>query len=180
MNKTTTIIGDKVLLRPIDDSDTASIIKWRNSENVIRQFVFRETLTEEMHTNWLETRVVSGEVVQFVINVKDKNTDIGSVYLRDIRKEPGIAEYGIFIGEDNYRYTGYGSETCALILSYSWDVLKLKSVFLRVFKDNYAAIESYRKNGFVPISPEELSAFVDLDYIVPDMKFMIINNLKGQ
>jgi len=180
MNNTATIKGDKVLLRPIDDSDTASIIKWRNRENVKRQFVFRETLTEEMHRNWLETRVASGAVVQFIINVKDTNTDVGSVYLRDIIRESGVAEYGIFIGEDDYQGMGYGSEACALSLNYSWDVLELKSVFLRVFKDNYAAINSYEKNGFVPISPEELSAFADVGRIEPGMRFMIVNNPKGQ
>jgi len=179
-DKNFTIDGGKILLRPISDSDTASIIKWRNSENVRSHFVFRVTLTEEMHRDWLETRVAAGEVVQFIIYSKDKCKDIGSVYLRDIRKEQGIAEYGIFIGEDDCRGLGYGCETCGLILNYSWDVLKLKSVFLRVFRDNTPAISSYSKNGFVPIPPEDLGLYVDLDNIDTTMLFMKTDAPEGQ
>jgi len=180
MEKNFSIDGEKILLRPISDSDTASIIKWRNNENVRKHFVIRETMTEEMHRNWLETRVAKGEVFQFIIFSKEKNMDIGSVYLRDIRKEQGVAEFGIFIGEDDCRGHGYGSEACGLILNYSWDALKLKNIFIRVFRENNLAIASYSKNGFVTIPPEELGLYVDLYHIDTTMLYMKIDNPKGQ
>ena len=51
------IYGERVLLRPITAEDTPLIVKWRNTESVRRNFIFREPFTAEMHENWLRTRV---------------------------------------------------------------------------------------------------------------------------
>ena len=51
------IKGRKVLLRPIDYSDTDLIVKWRNNPKVRDKFVFRDIFTEEMHVNWMNDRV---------------------------------------------------------------------------------------------------------------------------
>jgi len=179
MNNDLSINGNRIILRPITKSDTESIIKWRNCENVRKQFIFRELLTKEMHLEWLATKVEKGEVVQFIINIKDDNIDIGSVYLRDIKINLDVAEFGIFIGEDDYRGMGFGSEACGLVLNYSWDVLKLKSVFLRVYRKNAKAIASYKRNGFFPISKKELASLAEINDIDPDIVFMKINSPKG-
>ena len=57
------IYGEKVMLRPITMEDTPLIVRWRNTESVRKNFIFRERFTEEMHNNWMRTKVASGEVV---------------------------------------------------------------------------------------------------------------------
>ena len=99
--------------------------------------------------------------------------------MRDIQRELGSAEFGIFIGEDEYRGEGLGSEACGLVLNFAWYDLKLKSVFLRVFRNNESAIRSYCRNGFFSITSDKLKKLIDLKNILPDMLFMIKYNPKG-
>ena len=91
-----------VSIRKITRKDTKKIIKWRNSKAVMNVFIDRNPLTKEQHYNWLETKVKTGEVVQFIIS--DDEKDIGSVYFRDINNNHKKAEIGIFIGDDEYMF----------------------------------------------------------------------------
>ena len=140
--------NNRIKLEPITKNETSLIVKWRNNENVRKNFIFQEEFTEQMHNNWMDTKVASGEVVQFIIRVKETNKPIGSVYFRDIDYKKSQAEYGIFIGEDDERGKGYGSEAAKMALYYAFSELGLKNIFLRVFADNEFAIKSYESVGF--------------------------------
>ena len=150
------IEGDRLNIRPITEEDTSLIVKWRNNKRVFDNFVFSERLTEDMHKKWLEEKVKTGLVEQFIIIEKESNKPIGSVYFRDINKEKKEAEYGIFIGEDDSIGKGYGNETAQLALKYAFEEMGLKRVYLRVFEDNYSAIKSYENAGFTQIDRQEI------------------------
>lgn len=134
-----------VTIRLITKEDTPNIVAWRNNERVRNNFIFQEVFTEEMHNNWMDTKVASGEVVQFIIETEE-GTPVGSVYFRDI--EDGRGEYGIFIGEDSAIGKGYGKQAAKLALDYAFYKLNLDYIILRVFADNISAIKSYERAGF--------------------------------
>lgn len=134
-----------VTIRLITKEDTPNIVAWRNNERVRNNFIFQEVFTEEMHNNWMDTKVASGEVVQFIIETEE-GTPVGSVYFRDI--EDGRGEYGIFIGEDSAIGKGYGKQAAKLALDYAFYKLNLDYIMLRVFADNISAIKSYERAGF--------------------------------
>nr|MCR5430895.1 GNAT family N-acetyltransferase [Eubacterium sp.] len=67
------IEGNRVNLRPITETDTSLIVKWRNNKRVFDNFVFSERLNEEMHKKWLEEKVKTGLVEQFIIIEKESN-----------------------------------------------------------------------------------------------------------
>ena len=140
--------GEKIFLRPIQMEDTPLIVKWRNNKIVRNNFVFQETFTNEMHENWMRTKVASGDVVQYIIVAKEENLPIGSIFFRDIDSKNYSAEYGIFIGEDSARGKGYGSEAARLFVSFGFSKLNLHRIMLRVFADNLQAIQSYHNAGF--------------------------------
>lgn len=137
----------KIIIRKIGKSDTQSIIKWRNTPEVQCNFIYQEKLEKEEHERWMEHRVATGEVVQFII-VDDEIGDVGSVYLRDIDMKNKKAEFGIFIGEEIARGKGIGTKAAKLILDYAFTEMNLNKVFLRVFANNLGAIRSYEKVGF--------------------------------
>lgn len=131
-------------------ADTDNIVRWRNNERVRQNFVYREKFTTEIHEKWIKEKVDTGEVVQLIICENERDLrPVGSVYFRDIDKESGTAEYGIFIGEDDAIGKGYGNETAVLALDYAGECMGLKEVILRAFKSNTAAIKSYEHAGFV-------------------------------
>lgn len=143
-----TITGEKVFLLPITLDDTEFIVKWRNTDSVRQNFVFQKEFTNEMHENWMNTKVRNGEVVQYVIYEKETRIPIGSIYYRDIDKYARSAEYGIFIGEDFARGKGLGTEAALLFIRFGFRELKFHRIFLKVFEDNVQAISSYKKAGF--------------------------------
>lgn len=138
-----------VYLKPISSDDTENIIRWRNQENVRKNFLDQRLFTVEGHTNWLENVVRKGRAEQFIIYEKENDFPVGSVFLRDIDYENRKAEYGIFIGEETARGKGIGTEAAKSILKYGFEEMQLHKIFLRVLADNEGAIKSYKKAGFV-------------------------------
>lgn len=142
------LCGEKVTLRPITKNDTGFIVKWRNNQSVRENFIFQEPFTPEMHNHWLDTKVKNGEVVQYIIEEKQSNVPVGSVYFRDIDRANRSAEYGIFIGEAKARGKGYGSETARLFCEFGFQKLGLHRISLRVLSGNEQALHSYLNAGF--------------------------------
>ncbi|MBE6787810.1 MAG: GNAT family N-acetyltransferase [Ruminococcaceae bacterium] len=138
-----------VKIRPITLEDTENIIKWRNNPSVRNNFIYRDVFTKETHLNWYNNRILTGDVVQFIIYSDVLSKDVGSVYLRDIDKVNQKAEFGIFIGEDDCRGLGIGTKATSLILDYGFNELGLNRIFLRVFKRNIGAIKAYKNAGFI-------------------------------
>ncbi len=142
--------GEGFGLRPIGMEDTENIVRWRNSHRVRKNFIYQKPFTKEGQENWLRTKVASGEVVQFILFLRDGQSQIpvGSIYFRDLDLENKKAEYGIFIGEEWAAGKGLGSKGARAALTFARDYLKLHKVFLRVFTDNEAAVRSYKNAGF--------------------------------
>ncbi len=170
MEKDRTVIGEKVILRPITREDTPLIVKWRNDPAVKKNFIFRETFTEEMHNRWLDTKVADGEVIQYIILDKSESIPVGSVYLRDINRKYRSAEYGIFIGEERARSKGLGSETARLFTAFGFEELALHRISLRLLSGNLAAEKSYEKAGFVREGVFRDMVYLDGEY--RDVVFM--------
>lgn len=139
--------GD-IYLRLMESADTDKIITWRNTPRVRDNFIYRKPFTKEGHLNWIRTQIEPGHVVQFMICETVSGRAVGSVYLRDIDQEKRLAEYGIFIGEEDALGKGYATRAARLMISYAFEELALHTVFLRVFADNAGARRSYEKAGF--------------------------------
>ncbi len=135
-----------VEIRKIDENDTMNIVKWRNNPKVLCHFIDQRELSYDAHASWMQNYVNTGKVSQFIIVVDGQ--DVGSVFIRDIDHDKKIGEYGIFIGEDNFRGLGVGSKASRLILEYAFNSLGLNTIFLRVVESNVRAIKSYLNLGF--------------------------------
>ena len=140
--------GEKIYLRLMTGEDTDRIVGWRNNPRVRKNFIYQKPFTREGHLDWVEKKVNTGEVIQFIICEKGTDRPVGSVYFRDISAQHHRAEYGIFIGEDDAVGHGIGSETCRLACRYGFEKEKWHKIMLRAFSDNTAAIRSYEKAGF--------------------------------
>ena len=158
------IENERLLLRPITLDDTRLIVTWRNKPSVMRNFVFSEQFTEEMHEHWFNTKIRSGEVVQYIIVDKAEQLPIGSVYYRDIDCNNRSAEYGIFIGVDSARGKGYGTEVTKMFTDFGFETLKLHRIMLRVFSDNHPAQKAYIKAGFIVEGEFRDMIYKDGDY----------------
>ena len=164
------INGEKLTLRPITDADTDDIVRWRNDPEVWRYFLFREPFTPAMHRAWLQNKVMTGKVIQYIIVERESGKSVGSVYFRDVDEKNESAEYGIFIGEAWARKRGHGTETARLFIRFGLEVLRLHRISLKVLGGNEVARRSYEKAGFR--TEGVFREFVKLDGAFTDVVFM--------
>ena len=164
------INGEKLTLRPITDADTDDIVRWRNDPEVWRYFLFREPFTPAMHRAWLQNKVMTGKVIQYIIVERESGKSVGSVYFRDVDEKNESAEYGIFIGEAWARKRGLGTETARLFTRFGLEVLRLHRISLKVLGGNEVARRSYEKTGFR--TEGVFRGFVKLDGVFTDVVFM--------
>lgn len=169
MNQAHVLSQDSITLRPIELSDTDYIVKWRNSDFVKQRMINKE-LSKEMHVNWFRTKVMTGDVVQFIIEFD--NNPVGTVFLKDIDRNNQNAEFGIFIGEKTATNKGIGAVAAKRIISLGFSELKLHKIFLRVLADNQAAIKCYEKAGFSYEGTAKEMVYLDGSYV--DVVFMSI------
>lgn len=139
----------RIYLRTMTYEDTDNIVKWRNRDEVRKNFIYQALFTPNSHENWIRTMVETGKVVQMIICEEATDTPVGSVYIRDIDHTHHKGEYGIFIGEAMARGQGAGTAAAKLMVQYGFEELGLHKIFLRVFADNQQAVRSYEKAGFV-------------------------------
>ena len=133
-------------LRQISIEDTSNIIKWRNNLAVKSNLFNQNDLTDEQHLDWLEKMVFKGRCMQYIISISDK--DVGTTFIKNIDKVNMEGEFGIFIGEDEYRGQGYGFMATKMIVEKCFKEHRLKRIYLNVFSDNYPAIMTYKRVGF--------------------------------
>ena len=57
-------------------------------------------------------------------------------------------EFGIYIGDDDYRNGGFGSDALRTLIKYGFEDLNLNRIWCEVY-DNNAALEVYKHIGFI-------------------------------
>ena len=139
---------NKVILREITIKDTDLIVKWRNSKAVNDNFIIRDRLTKKQHLDWMKNKVNKGLVKQFIAVDTNTGKPFATTYLKDIDKKHNKAEYGIFIGEKEYRGKNYGQLITKLTMKYAFNTLKLNKVYARVLAYNKPSYNLFKKLGF--------------------------------
>lgn len=144
------IKGERVYLSPIDVNDYAIYTKWMNDFETSR-FIMQYTnlITEQGEKEYLEG--LSKEKHNYAIILEENDRLIGNVSLIDYDPLNQSAELGIFIGDEENRHKGYGTEAIKLILDYGFKYLNLNNIFLKVYDVNKNAINAYKKIGFKQI-----------------------------
>ena len=99
---------ESVYLRPMTLEDSEQVVGWRNKEFVRKNFIYQKLFTVEGQREWYLTQVKTGNVAQFIVCLRG-GREVGSTYLRDIDREKGTAEYGIFLGEKDILGQGIGT-----------------------------------------------------------------------
>lgn len=160
----------EIYIRPMTYEDIDDIVRWRNSDEVKKFFIYRGTFTHENQVEWMKNHVETGEVAQMIICSKssmNNGTDrkLGCVYIRDIDLKNKKGEYGVFIGEDDARGRGIGTKAAKLMLKFGFEELGLHRVYLRVLEGNERAVRSYEQAGFSKEGFLKDDVFVDGEYL---------------
>jgi diamine N-acetyltransferase len=150
-NPVISIIGEKVALGPIRRDLVPLYHRWINDFAVLRTLhIPRPSTLEEtqFHYDAEVAEERQRRVVYFTIYDRATLRPIGRTDLGDINYRDRRADFGIEIGEADYRGRGYGTEATRLMLDYAFTALGLHNVALETWEYNLAARRAYEKAGF--------------------------------
>lgn len=152
------IPGDKVYLSPICKDDAEIYTKWVNDASMTDNLGFTwQQIGIEKEAEALESLA---EGYNFAIIRREGNKLIGNIGFNEINQIHRNAIFGLFIGDEEDRGKGYGSESIRLLLKFGFETLNLNNVMLRVFEFNKNAIACYEKIGFKKIGERRKAYFV--------------------
>lgn len=158
------IEGKQIYLRPITIEDTDNVLRWRNDQKIVENFIYRKPISKEEHLNWLHNKVEAGQVIQFIICDLSTDKPLGSIYLQNFNEESRQAEEGIFLGEEEAYGRGIGTEAAKLMLEYAFKTLKLHKLTARVLSYNQGSRRMHEKAGYQQESYLKDELFLDGKY----------------
>ena len=135
------IEGEKVYLSPMNLEDIEKYVKWMNDFSTTDGLGSSSKVTTfESERAWLINNMDKKEQ-QFAIVLKETDKLIGNCGFCDINHLHQKGEVGLFIGEEENRSKGYGTEALSLLVEYGFNYLNLKNIMLKVFSFNKRAIK---------------------------------------
>ena len=158
------LVGERIYLSPMSIEDAEVFTKWLNDFNVTDYISTSARInTLEFEKEWLENTLKKQGPLFSIIKL-DNDEMIGNIGLHEINNISRTAKLGIFIGEDENRSKGYGTEALKLLLDYGFNYLNLNNIMLTVYNFNGRAIRAYEKAGFKEFGRRRKSYFLNGKY----------------
>lgn len=146
------LIGNNVRLRELRKEDLEKVNKMGNEVEVMLNLTTRvpSPMPVQTEEQWFEEYVKEGgvEFIEFAIEKLD-GTIIGKCGTVNIDWKNAYATIWIFIGNQENRGKGYGTEALSLLVEFIFEEMNMNRVELYVFDFNKRAVTSYSKVGFV-------------------------------
>lgn len=145
------IVGEKILLRPIDMNDINTLFKIHNDIKFKKLAMFHPfPVTFGQDKKWVDdiTSDTSNKSIYFAIEEKGTKLFAGYASLRNINWVNRNCYFGIVIVPD-LQGKGIGKEATQLIINYAIKNINLKKIQLEVISENQNAIKLYKDSGFI-------------------------------
>lgn len=145
--------GEHIYLSPMCVEDAEKYVLWMND--------YRYGYRNLQRGEWIKRNITN---YQFAIIQESNNELIGNCGINALNQIHQCSEIGIFIGEEEKRNKGYGTEALQLLLQYGFQYLNLHNIMLKVFSFNQRAIQCYKKVGFQEIGRRREAYFLKGTY----------------
>ncbi|HOO57325.1 MAG TPA: GNAT family protein [bacterium] len=142
------IIGKRVVLRPLRQSDLPLMVKWMDEPKLARLMEIDISLNENYQNKWFSAYKKDPSKQIYAITIRRSGRHVGNIAVSDLEVKPRHAHLTIFIGSPKDRGKGYAREAMLLFLNHCFNDIGLNRVFLTVRTDNYGAIQLYEYCGF--------------------------------
>ena len=157
----------RIFLRPITENDAAHIVKWRNSEKVLKHCMTKTPITMESHMQYYRDRVLTGKNIQFIVERVEEELGlaaypIATIYLKDVDRENHRCELCVFTSSDiEWEMEGQVLAT-KMLLEKAFNEYGMHKVYSRVFYNE--GIEMLKQAGFSLESVLKEEVFMDGKY----------------
>ena len=157
----------RVYIRPITEKDGPHIVKWRNSEKVLKDCMTKTPITLESHKQYYHDRVLTGKNIQFIVERIEEETGLASypiatIYLKDVDNENHCCELCVFTSSDVEWETEGQIQATKMILDKAFNEYGMHKVYSRVFYNG--GIEMLKMVGFTLESVLKSEVMIDGKY----------------
>lgn len=137
-----------IKLRKLNEKDIPLMIEWMKNKELTKYLKtdFNKIANEESQKKFIEGSFNENNISFAIVDDID-DVYLGTISLKNIEKNKGIAEYAICIRE-SAQGKNISFKATLQILKYAFFELKLETVYLYVLKDNIRANKFYQKFGF--------------------------------
>lgn len=142
------LVGERIYLSPMNVEDAEKYVEWfcdfKMTDGIGKS---SDVVTTDAEREWIANVLKNNELTFAIVDLKSDKL-IGNCGFNTIDNRNRIAEVGIFIGEEENRSNGYGTEALRLLLDFGFNYLNLNNIMLGVRSFNERAIACYKKVGF--------------------------------
>ena len=158
------LVGERIYLSPLNIEDAEKYVEWfcdfKMTDGIGKS---GSIMTLEAEKEWID-RTLKNNDLNFAIINSETDELIGNCGFANISYQNRIGTVGIFIGDENNRSNGYGTEALKLLLDYGFNYLNLNNIMLTVKSFNERAINCYKKVGFKELGRRRKSYFLNGRY----------------
>lgn len=157
----------RIFLRPITENDATHIVRWRNSEKVLKHCMTKTPITMESHMQYYRDKVLTGKNIQFIVERVEEELGlaaypIATIYLKDVDRENHRCELCVFTSSDiEWEMEGQVLAT-KMLLEKAFNEYGMHKVYSRVFYNE--GIEMLKQAGFSLESVLKEEVFMDGKY----------------
>ena len=156
--------SDRIYLSPVDIEDYIIITKWMNDETLSSGLGNVSKLISDLsEKRWLENISKNGEY-HFAVVSKDDNTLLGIYGIEEKDSVSRRFYVGGFIGEEENRGKGYGTEALKLITKFAFEILNAQSLFSNIYSFNIASIKAAKKAGYKIAGTFRKAVYYNMEY----------------
>lgn len=134
--------GERVRVRAAEMADLPTYLRWVNDPEVTEHLDLEPPMGMEQEEQWFRSMRERGEEVMSIETLDGKL--IGNMGILRVSWRDRKALIGIMIGEEEFRWKGYGREALRLLLDYLFDELGMNRVHLEVDAAHQGAVRCYR------------------------------------
>jgi RimJ/RimL family protein N-acetyltransferase len=138
--------GERVTLRPADDTDPPRFLPWVADLEVTRYLGRRAGAALHQEVDFFKKTGESKNTVLWIIDVD--GDAVGAIGIHDIDWQNARATTGILIGAKDKWGQGVASEAMRLRTRYAFRELNLHKLMTEVFADNAASRRALEKTGY--------------------------------
>lgn len=142
--------NDRLHLRALEPEDLEMLYKWENDTDVWKfgsamspysKYVLRQYIADA------QTDIFQSKQLRFMIALHEEETAIGTIDLYDFDTLNSRCGVGIYI-EPAYRKNKFAEQALNLLISYTFDFLKINQLYAIIPESNEASIKLFRNSGF--------------------------------
>ena len=136
----------KVLLRPLEASDSERLLNWRNLPQVARWMYSDHQITPDEHARWLAAALADPRRRYWIIEADSAPVGLANLY--DLAPEHGRSSWAYYLAEPSTRGQGVGAFVEYWVIEQVFGPLGLSKLWCEVLVDNEAVWRLHEGFGF--------------------------------